>query len=363
MKLRVRLAAEADDEIAGDRGVRHRLRDLGEHLAVRLDRVAALHPPQHGVAAALGRNVQIGRDLRQIAHRLQEIGRHVLGVIRDELQPADALDLVQLVEQVGQANRLRAGRVFVAVDGLAEQCDFQAAVVGQMADLFDNFGGRAALLRPAHPRHDAIGAELIAAERHPHHRLRKGVRTIFPKNSSDPFSPFSQREAGETLFDRRSTARIAVEADFHPLSAAGSHVFEQGWQLAQLPWADHQIDVRGAAEDLLLILLGHAAQHADDRVRIPLLDLFQPAQGAVNLILGMLPHAARVQQNHVGPADAIDQFMARAQQVGRDQLAIEHVHLAANSLDIASARHRSHCSRGGGPTARGKRAGERAGLR
>ena len=127
--------------------------------------------------AALGRNVQIGRNLRQIAHRLQQVGRHVLGIIGDELQPADALDLVQLVEQIGQADRLRAGRVFVAVDGLAEQRHFQAAVVGQAADLVDDFGGRPALFRPAHPRHDAIGAELIAAEHHPHHRLvRHGPR-------------------------------------------------------------------------------------------------------------------------------------------------------------------------------------------
>ena len=65
--------------------------------------------------------------------------------------------------------------------------------------------------------------------------------------------------------DRRPGARVAIEAHFHPLPAAGGHVFQQRRQLAQLAGPDHQIDVRGAAEDLLLVLLGHAAQHADDR--------------------------------------------------------------------------------------------------
>ena len=51
-----------------------------------------------------------------------------------------------------------------------------------------------------------------------------------------------------------------------------------------------------------LILLGHAAEHADDLVGSPVLDVFQPAQGAVDLVLGVLADAARVEAGCVGPA-------------------------------------------------------------
>ena len=59
LEILLRLAAEADDEIAGHGRVGHRRADPREHLAVLLDRVAALHPPQHRVRAALGRHVQV----------------------------------------------------------------------------------------------------------------------------------------------------------------------------------------------------------------------------------------------------------------------------------------------------------------
>jgi hypothetical protein len=68
-------------------------------------------------------------------------------------------------------------------------------------------------------------------------------------------------------------------------------------------------------------------------------DVFQPAQGAVDFVLGVLAHAASVKQNCVGLPGAGNQFITRRQQVGRDQLAVEHVHLAADSLDVKALRH------------------------
>ena len=102
------LAAEADDEIAGHGRVRNHFADSRQHFAVEGGGVAPLHPPQDGLRAALGRNVQVGRDLRQIAHRLQQIVGHVPRVIGDELDAADAGHVVDQREQVGQQNRLSA---------------------------------------------------------------------------------------------------------------------------------------------------------------------------------------------------------------------------------------------------------------
>ena len=272
---------------------------------------------------------------------------------------------MQLVEQIGQVQRARAGRVLIAVDGLAQQGHFQAAVVGQAADLVDDLGGRPALLGPADPRHDAIGAELVAAEHHPHHRLGLGSRgegrgergeamVVVTQMGTVPFFRLrpAGHKSGEALLDRRPVALAAVETHLDPRAAAGGHLFQERRQLAQLAGPNHQIDVRSAAEDLLLVLLGHAAQDADDRARAFFFEKLQPAQGAVDFVLGMLAHAARIQQDRIRAAGAIDQLMARPQQVGGDQLAVEHVHLATNCLDIATAGHGTHCSRGEGREAR-----------
>ena len=70
-----------------------------------------------------------------------------------------------------------------------------------------------------------------------------------------------------------------------------------------------------------------------------LFDVLQPAQGAVDLVLGVLADAARVEQDRVGPADAVDQLVAGLEQAGRDQLAVEHVHLAADGFDVEATRH------------------------
>ena len=39
--------------------------------------------------------------------------------------------------------------------------------------------------------------------------------------------------------------------------------------------------------------------------------MLEPAQGAVDLVLGMLPDAARVEQDGVGLGRRVDQFVAR----------------------------------------------------
>ena len=81
-------------------------------------------------------------------------------------------------------------------------------------------------------------------------------------------------------------------------------------------------------------------------VRPLLLEFFQPAQGTVDLVLGVLPHAARIQQDGVGLRGAIDRLVTRPQQLGGDQFAVQHVHLAADGLDIESPGHTLHSSRG-----------------
>ena len=82
--------------------LRHALAAPSEHLAIILDRVDPLHPLQHLVATRLGRHVQIGADLRQVADGIEQVVGHVAREIRDELDALDARRVVHARQQVGQ---------------------------------------------------------------------------------------------------------------------------------------------------------------------------------------------------------------------------------------------------------------------
>src|SRR5262249_10549099 len=52
-----------------------------------------------------------------------------------------------------------------------------------------------------------------------------------------------------------------------------------------------------------------------------------------------LPHAARVEQDHVSLGDLVRQRKPVTAQSAHDELAVEHVHLAAKGLEIELAGH------------------------
>ena len=86
LKLFVGFAAEADDEIARYGDFRERLANSRHHLVVLANGVASLHPLEDFIRSALSRDVQVVRDFGKVSNRLQQIVRHILGIIRNELQ-------------------------------------------------------------------------------------------------------------------------------------------------------------------------------------------------------------------------------------------------------------------------------------
>ena len=137
--------------------------------------------------------------------------------------------------------------------------------------------------------------------------------------------------------DLLAAAVLAAEADFHPLRARrafGANLAHERRHLVQLAGPDDEIDVRRPLEDDALVLLRHAAQDADDFVRVLALGVLEPAQCAVDLVLGVLPDAARVEQDRVGVVRAGRQLVTVLAQAGHDELAVELVHLAADGFDV-----------------------------
>ena len=83
-----------------------------------------------------------------------------------------------------------------------------------------------------------------------------------------------------------------------------------------------------------LVFLSHAAHDTNDFVGVGLLFLFEPSQSAVGLVFCLLPNAAGVEQDGVGLARGVGQFVTALTQAGDNHFTVQHVHLAADGFDV-----------------------------
>ena len=90
-----------------------------------------------------------------------DVAGKVAGVAGHEADAADAGHLGHGDEQFGEAKL--PFRITVAVDVLAEELNLGIAQIGDAAGLCEDRREAAAALLAARVRHDAIGAELVAA--------------------------------------------------------------------------------------------------------------------------------------------------------------------------------------------------------
>ena len=116
----------------------------------------------------------------------------------------------------------------------------------------------------------------------------------------------------------------------------------------ELSRTDDEIDPGRPLADEFLILLGHAAEHTDHEAGPLLLFEANPAERRIDLVLGMLPHAAGVVEDGVGVGRGAAQLPALPAQSGDDELAVKHVHLAADRFDPEPFRHGRDSSLSGG---------------
>ena len=329
LELGVGLAAEADDEVARHGRPGQLLADAGVHLEILADRVAALHPQKHRIAAVLRRDMEILANLGEIADGADQLGRHVARIIRDKLDPVEAVDGVEIVEKIGEARRPSAVAPLVGVDRLADEGDLAAALGNELRGLGEDRRRGARLLRPADARHDTKRAELVAASLRPHERLKRR-------------RPHRRIAVGvvalEAPGDGVAAAGGAVEAHLDPRRAAGEDLFDDPRYAVKLPGADDEVDPRSPGADELLVLLRHAAEDTDDQSRTVLLLLTDAPQGRPDLVFGMLADTAGVVEDCVGLSRARCQLPSLAAQRRHDKLAVEDVHLAADGLDPESAR-------------------------
>ena len=97
--------------------------------------------------------------------------------------------------------------------------------------------------------------------------------------------------------------------------------------------AEHNVDVPGPLHDRVAILLGETAADRDLEVGVLGLQGLEVAEGAIELVVGVLTDAAGVEHDDVGVGVVLDAVHAVGLEQARDALGVVLVHLAAVRLD------------------------------
>jgi len=204
--------------------------------------------------------------------------------------------------------------VVIAVDRLAKERDLGGAGGRQPGDFAHHVGQLAAPLRAPRHRNDAEGAPIIAATLHRHEcgdRItadRGNVLVVLPAFELD----IGGARAAPGLRDQLGKTAIAIGTDdeIHL-----RHLLQQFGTKALRHTTDYAQHVAGP---LVALQLTHPSQHA---------------------LLGVIPHRAGVDEQHVRLGRIIGAHVARPSQDSEHQLGIRDVHLAAVRLDV-DATHR-----------------------
>ena len=109
-------------------------------------------------------------------------------------------------------------------------------------------------------------------------------------------------------------------------------MLHEGWELGDVVGTDHDVDERRLAQELLAFRRGHAARHDHDEVGLDRLEALVRADDAAELLLGLLAHAAGVEDDDVGERGLVGRLVAMAFEHFLDSSRIVDVHLAAEGL-------------------------------
>ena len=201
----------------------------------------------------------------------------------------------------------------IGVDVLPDQGDFAHAIVGKPLHVVDDPGDRPRYFGAACVGHDAERAEFIAAFLHRDER----------RNST---------RADRLRLRRGQKSEFVLDREFRLQRAAMA--FGAGEQLRQMVIAlraDHDIDHRRAADDLVAFGLrdatGHGDAHGPAVARSLVLGGAQPPEFGINLLRGLFADVAGIEDHQIRVVDACGLDKAFRRQRVHHALRIVDVHL------------------------------------
>jgi len=318
--------------IPGDTGAQfvHNGLELG-------DRVAAVHLGQQIVIGDLKRQMDVLAHLVQAADCVDQVVRKVAGVGRSEADARQPSYRGDPIQQVTEWDAPLRHVLSVGVHRLAQQGHLARAAARQPLDLLKDLGRRAASLAAPCIRHDAEGAELVAAVHDGHMRLQLRRALDVSQRHVRHDGAF----AGRQIEGRKRGNVLPLEPGLLlqrlPHRTPGlADLRDHPRQRRDIAGADHQVDVRSAPSYLLALHLRHAAAHSDDHPRPVALKLLELAQLAPDLLLRFGPHGAGVQQDDVGARGGMRLMIAKLLHIEAHLFGVLFIHLAAPRHDMIS---------------------------
>ena len=351
--LRVREHAEPLEAVAGDQFLRRLevglglARETGDqraahgdagHLAAQAVEDAthllagdtALHRLQHRRGDVLDRDVEVLHRLRMLAQERRQLRQHGVRVGIHQPDPADAVDLAELLEQrVDLALSRRVEAVGGAVLGDDDQ--FLHAGGGEVLRFFDQHLDRLAAVLAAHLRDRAERAGVVAA-------------------LADAQVGEALRRQQEALGVAARALRLASVDRCHPAArAAVDDLAHDGRHARVVGQAEHRVEFLDVLAQVVAVALGQAAD-GDDALQVAFFLQARDRQDGVDrLLLGGLDEAAGVDDDDVGVGGFLDHHQAFFDDVAEQHLGVDEVAGAAQA-DHRHADRFVHgiCSQSGG---------------
>ena len=252
------------------------------------------------------------RALFALGHGAKELFRRVLRVAAHETDDEVARDGVDAPDEVGKIHVL-VEVAAVGVDVLPQERDVLIPRRDELARLTLDLVRMAGALAPAHIRHDAVGAEVVAPVHDRQPRLDAAVALL-----------------GDALGHAAVRGRDGEHAPV--LGADGAQQLRKAPQLVR---AEDKVDDAVGLFQLLghMLLLRHAAADRDDLAGVVRLGVRQRADVAEHARLGVLAHGAGVHDDDVGREFVLCEVKAHGAQIAAQLFAVGLVLLAAVGID------------------------------
>ena len=236
-----------------------------------------------------------------------------------EADALDASDVVDVRQEIGEVARRVVGRR-VVIDDLAEELNLLATGAHGVADVGKDVRLAAHPFVAARVRHDAERAVVVAA--------------------------FDDRDVGlhgiGPVRDAQRKRHVVQRRDVDGRERRGRRLLDQHRQHLQPLRAEDDVDhaAVGLLEQRLPFLLRDATGDRDDGP-VPglLLEDAQLAETRVELLLGVLAHAAGVDDDHVRVAVVGRRLVAGLIEQTGHPLRVVDVHLTAERFDEVLLRH------------------------
>ena len=241
--------------------------------------------------------------------------------------PADPVDRAHRPQELGE-QRAAAGEVApVGVHVLAQEGDLDRARRSQPLHLGHDLVERPADLLAPHRRDDAEGARVVAAD-----------LDGDPGGVGQP-PPHGQRGGELALVATATQAWGGLVEDLHHRPSAVGRLAQELDGPAHVVGAEDGVHLGRPLLDEVAVLLGQAPAHRDLHARVPVLDRLKVAEVPVQLVVGVLPDAAGVEEDDVGLLDVVGGLHPLGLEHARQPLGVVDVHLAAERPDQVLAGH------------------------